>query len=208
VRRIIRADRDLPLALSRTPHRDIAVISSRRLAEIADDVLAFPAEVPERVAVVARPAADRGDEDVPGERELTAVGEGVAVRGGHPVALPIGFARIADDVFIHGSTGSPWLRELAGGAPAAVSVTTLDGVLVARSGFESSFHYRSAVLFGAFDPAAEPVEVVLAGGCYRLEQTWRFGADDSGYGVRGHFDGRTWPVTWRAAFRTAAISTG
>ena len=68
VRRIIRADQDLPLALSRTPHRDIAVINSRRLAEIADDVLVFPADVPERVAVVARPAADRlgpeGDEGV------------------------------------------------------------------------------------------------------------------------------------------------
>ena len=41
VRRIIRADQDLPLALSRTPHRDIAVINSRRLAEIADDVRAL-----------------------------------------------------------------------------------------------------------------------------------------------------------------------
>ena len=73
------------------------------------------------------------------------------VRDGHPVALPIGCARIDDDVIIHGSTGSPWLRALADGAPAAVSVTTLDGVLVARSGFESSFHYRSAVLFGVFE---------------------------------------------------------
>jgi len=73
------------------------------------------------------------------------------VRDGHPVALPIGFARIADDVVIHGSTGSPWLRQLGDGALAAVCITTLDGVLVARSGFESSFHYRSAVLFGTFD---------------------------------------------------------
>ncbi len=73
------------------------------------------------------------------------------VRDGHPVALPIGFARIDDEVVIHGSTGSPWLSALAGGAPAAVSVTILDGVVVARSGFESSFHYRSAVLFGTFE---------------------------------------------------------
>ena len=73
------------------------------------------------------------------------------VRDGHPVALPIGFARIDDEVVIHGSTGSPWLSALAGGAPAAVRVTTLDGVVVARSGFESSFHYRSAVLFGTFE---------------------------------------------------------
>ena len=77
------------------------------------------------------------------------------VRDGHPVALPIGFARIADELVIHGSTGSPWLRELAGGAPAAMSVTTLDGVMVARSGFESSFHFRSAVLFGTFDEVDE-----------------------------------------------------
>jgi nitroimidazol reductase NimA-like FMN-containing flavoprotein (pyridoxamine 5'-phosphate oxidase superfamily) len=77
------------------------------------------------------------------------------VRDGHPVALPIGFARICDHVVIHGSTGSPWLTALAGGAPAAVSVTTLDGVVVARSGFESSFHYRSAVLFGTFETVNE-----------------------------------------------------
>jgi nitroimidazol reductase NimA-like FMN-containing flavoprotein (pyridoxamine 5'-phosphate oxidase superfamily) len=77
------------------------------------------------------------------------------VRDGHPVALPIGFARIDDEVVIHGSTGSPWLSALAGGAPAAVSVTILDGVVVARSGFESSFHYRSAVLFGTFETVTD-----------------------------------------------------
>jgi nitroimidazol reductase NimA-like FMN-containing flavoprotein (pyridoxamine 5'-phosphate oxidase superfamily) len=77
------------------------------------------------------------------------------VRDGHPVALPIGFARISDHVVIHGSTGSPWLSALAGGAPAAVSVTILDGVVVARSGFESSFHYRSAMLFGTFETVTD-----------------------------------------------------
>ena len=77
------------------------------------------------------------------------------VRAGHPVALPIGFTRIADEVVLHGSTGSPWLRQLAGGTSAAVSITTLNGVLVARSGFESSFHYRSAVLFGTFEDVVD-----------------------------------------------------
>ena len=72
------------------------------------------------------------------------------IRDGHPVALPTGFARLGDEVVIHGSTGSPWMRLLGEGVPAAVSVTALDGVLVARSGFESSFHYRSAVIFGTF----------------------------------------------------------
>ena len=73
------------------------------------------------------------------------------IRDGHPVIFPIGFARIGDELVIHGSTGSPWLRQLADGASAAVSVTTLDGVMVARCGFESSFRFRSAVLFGTFE---------------------------------------------------------
>jgi nitroimidazol reductase NimA-like FMN-containing flavoprotein (pyridoxamine 5'-phosphate oxidase superfamily) len=77
------------------------------------------------------------------------------VRDGHPVVFPTGFARIGDEFVIHGSTGSPWLRSLASGAPAAVSVTMLDGVVVARSGFESSFRYRSAAIFGEFEVVAE-----------------------------------------------------
>lgn len=69
---------------------------------------------------------------------------------GHPVVLPTGFARDGDRLIIHGSTGSRWMRILAGGADAAVAVTVLEGIVVARTGFESSFHYRSAVLFGRF----------------------------------------------------------
>lgn len=76
------------------------------------------------------------------------------VKDGHPVIFPTGFARIDDELVIHGSTGSPWLRAVAAGAPVAVSVTTLDGVVVARSGFESSFHYRSAAVFGVFELVA------------------------------------------------------
>jgi nitroimidazol reductase NimA-like FMN-containing flavoprotein (pyridoxamine 5'-phosphate oxidase superfamily) len=81
------------------------------------------------------------------------------IRDGHPAIFPTGFARVADELVIHGSTGSPWLRALAAGAPAAVSVTTLDGIVVARSGFESSFHYRSAVLFGTFAPVPDADKV-------------------------------------------------
>jgi len=77
------------------------------------------------------------------------------VRQGHPVALPIGFARLGDELVIHGATGSPWLRELADGSTASVCVTLLEGVVVARSGFESSFRYRSAVLFGRFTRVAK-----------------------------------------------------
>lgn len=87
--------------------------------------------------------------------DSTPVATVAFVRDGHPVALPIGFARLGDDLVIHGSTGSPWLRELSGGVPASVCVTVLDGIVVARSAFESSFRYRSAVLFGSFDAVGD-----------------------------------------------------
>src|SRR6478735_11102831 len=81
------------------------------------------------------------------------------VRDGHPVVFATGFARIDEELVIHGSTGAPWMRALSSGAPAAVSVTAVDGVLVARSAFESSFRYRSAVVFGTFEriPDADKV---------------------------------------------------
>ena len=77
-----------------------------------------------------------------------AVGHAGFVTGGQPFVLPIAVARDSDDVLLHGSTGSRWLRLLAQGIPVSLAVTALDGLLVARSAFESSMHYRSAVLFG------------------------------------------------------------
>lgn len=77
------------------------------------------------------------------------------VRDDHPVIFPTAFARVDDELVIHGSTGSPWMRALASGASAAVSVTGLDGIVIARSGFESSFRYRSAVVFGVFERVPE-----------------------------------------------------
>jgi uncharacterized protein len=81
------------------------------------------------------------------------------VRDGHPVIFPTGFARVGDDLVIHGSTGSPWMRALDAGAPAAVSITTLDGIVVARSAFESSFRYHSAALFGVFERVPDEEKV-------------------------------------------------
>lgn len=74
---------------------------------------------------------------------------------GHPMVIPTAIARDGDRVLAHGSTGSPWMRRLAGGAPTCLAVTALDGLVVARSAFESSLHYRSAVLFGACRPVAD-----------------------------------------------------
>lgn len=65
-----------------------------------------------------------------------------------PLVIPTGFARDGDRLLFHGSTGSRWMRALATGAPVCVTVTALDGIKVARSGFESGMRYRSACLFG------------------------------------------------------------
>jgi len=78
---------------------------------------------------------------------------------GFPLVIPTGIARDGDRVLVHGSTGSRWMRQLSHGADACVSVTSLDAVVVARSAFESSFQYRSAVVFGRFTPVADQDKV-------------------------------------------------
>lgn len=70
------------------------------------------------------------------------------VDDGHPVNLPTGTARDGDRLLLHGSTGSRLFRRLAAGAEVCATVTLLDGMVLARSAFESSMHYRSAMVFG------------------------------------------------------------
>lgn len=77
---------------------------------------------------------------------------GFVAAAGRPVVLPTAIARDGDRVLIHGSTGSGWMRTVAAGGPVSLAVTALDALVVARSAFESSLHYRSAVLFGACTP--------------------------------------------------------
>ena len=77
---------------------------------------------------------------------------------GSPVVVPTVAARDGDRLLIHGSTGSGWMRRLAGGADACVSATVVDAVVVARSAFESSYRYRSAVLFGSFSEVTGPAK--------------------------------------------------
>jgi nitroimidazol reductase NimA-like FMN-containing flavoprotein (pyridoxamine 5'-phosphate oxidase superfamily) len=67
-----------------------------------------------------------------------------------PYVLPMAYARDGDRVLVHGSTGSRLMRTLAAGAPACLTVTLLDGLVLARSAFESSMTYRCAMVFGSF----------------------------------------------------------
>src|SRR5690242_6258108 len=79
-----------------------------------------------------------------------------------PWCLPMMYARVGDEVLVHGSTGSRAMRALAGGVPACLTVTLTDGLVLARSAFESSANYRSALLLGAFHRVTDP-DRVLAG---------------------------------------------
>ncbi|MFL6161011.1 MAG: pyridoxamine 5'-phosphate oxidase family protein [Jatrophihabitantaceae bacterium] len=83
---------------------------------------------------------------------------GFTTETGQPVVLPIAIARDGDDVLLHGSTGSSWLRRIGQGVPVSLAVTALDALVVARSAFESSMRYRSAVLFGSCQPVTEQAE--------------------------------------------------
>ena len=76
------------------------------------------------------------------------------VHDGHPYVIPTLFARIGDEVFVHGSAASRMLRTLAGGVDACLTVTLVDGLVLARSVFNHSVNYRSVVVLGR----AEPVE--------------------------------------------------
>jgi nitroimidazol reductase NimA-like FMN-containing flavoprotein (pyridoxamine 5'-phosphate oxidase superfamily) len=76
------------------------------------------------------------------------IGHFAFVVDGLPRVMPIAYVRDGDELLLHGSTGSPWLRLLGTGVPVQVSVSALDAIVVARSAFESSMQYRSAVLTG------------------------------------------------------------
>lgn len=69
---------------------------------------------------------------------------------GTPVVIPVAYARSHDQLLIHGSAAARLFKLLAAGAKACVTVTLLDGFVLARSLFESSMNYRSAMVFGTF----------------------------------------------------------
>ncbi|HEY9392086.1 MAG TPA: pyridoxamine 5'-phosphate oxidase family protein [Mycobacteriales bacterium] len=76
------------------------------------------------------------------------VGHLAIVQDGQPYVLPVAYGRDGDRVLLHGSTGSRLFRTLATGAPTCLEVTLVDGLVLARSGFETSMHYRSVMVLG------------------------------------------------------------
>jgi nitroimidazol reductase NimA-like FMN-containing flavoprotein (pyridoxamine 5'-phosphate oxidase superfamily) len=81
------------------------------------------------------------------------------VADGKPVVIPTGYGRQGDTLYIHGSTASRMFRALGKGADLCITVTLVDGLVLARSAFHHSVNYRSVVIFGKAtvldDPAAK-----------------------------------------------------
>jgi uncharacterized protein len=86
---------------------------------------------------------------------------GFAVEG-QPFVIPTMFARVGDALYIHGSAASRMLRTLTAGTPACVTVTLLDGLVLARSIFNHSMNYRSVVALGHATLIDDPAEKLRA----------------------------------------------
>ena len=67
---------------------------------------------------------------------------------GQPYVIPTGYARVGDVLYIHGSSASRMLRTLSEGVDVCLTVTLVDGLVLARSAFHHSINYRSVVVLG------------------------------------------------------------
>src|SRR5262249_37032005 len=81
---------------------------------------------------------------------------------GPPLVLPTVSGRVGDKLYIHGSAASRTLRDLSGGIPVCVTVTLVDGLVLARSAFHHSINYRSVVILGAATLVAAAEEKMAA----------------------------------------------
>jgi uncharacterized protein len=83
-------------------------------------------------------------------------------RDGQPFVIPTLFGREEDKLYLHGSAASRMLGELATGMPACVTVTIVDGIVLARAAFHHSMNYRSVVAFGTARKIGDPLQKLHA----------------------------------------------
>jgi nitroimidazol reductase NimA-like FMN-containing flavoprotein (pyridoxamine 5'-phosphate oxidase superfamily) len=79
-----------------------------------------------------------------------------------PYVIPTLHARVGDVVYVHGSSASRAIRTLSGGVQACLTVTLIDGLVLARSAFHHSMNYRSVVVLGEARPVEGPEERLVA----------------------------------------------
>ena len=118
---------------------------------------------PERIRVRRAPHKGRYDRatiDAFLDRGLVA--HVAFVDGDQPCCIPMLYARVDDRILVHGSTASRTMKVLAAGAPACLTVTTVQGLVLARSAFEHSANYESVVAFGRFEVVEGAAERLAA----------------------------------------------
>ena len=84
------------------------------------------------------------------------------VLDGQPFVIPTSYGRKDDSLYIHGSAASRMLRQMKESVPVCVTVTLLDGLVLARSIFNHSMNYRSVVILGKAAPVGDPGEKLEA----------------------------------------------
>ena len=84
------------------------------------------------------------------------------VADGQPYVIPTSYGRDGDVLYIHGSAASRMLRQLDAGVPVCITVTLLDGLVLARSVFNHSMNYRSVIVLGTATLVSDPEEKLRA----------------------------------------------
>src|SRR5271155_816723 len=84
------------------------------------------------------------------------------VADAQPIVIPTSYGRDGDTLYIHGSAASRMLRNLDQGIPVCITVTLLDGLVLARSVFNHSMNYRSVVILGTATLVDDPAEKLAA----------------------------------------------
>jgi hypothetical protein len=100
------------------------------------------------------------------------------VADGQPFVIPTSYGRVGSNLYIHGSAASRMLRQMKEGVAVCVTVTLLDGLVLARSVFNHSMNYRSVVILGKamlVDDPKEKIEALFALSQHILPGRW----DDS-----------------------------
>ena len=77
---------------------------------------------------------------------------------GLPYVVPMALARDGQELLLHGSIASRLAKNLAEGLPCCVTITHFDGLVLARSAFNSSMHYRSVMIFGSARAITDPAQ--------------------------------------------------
>jgi nitroimidazol reductase NimA-like FMN-containing flavoprotein (pyridoxamine 5'-phosphate oxidase superfamily) len=118
---------------------------------------------PEQIRVRRNPKKGRYDRTtVEAILDRGLVAHVAFVEHGSAVCIPMLYARIGEKLYIHGARSSRMMRLLVSGQQACVTVTLLQGLVLARSAFEHSANYESVVAFGRFEPIDDADERLAA----------------------------------------------